>query len=216
MGSSSRALLLFVLVLLAGCAPSPKSLDSVEVRDYQGQRLSSSDNFRENSIKGPQDIDIDQYRLKVSGMVETPRELSYDEVLALPGFEKIVTLHCVEGWDATILWRGALVTDLIGDTLPGASTTIFHAADGYTTSLPLDYLETNKILLAYGMNNITLPKKNGFPLQLVAEDKWGYKWIRWVTEIEVTDDAGYRGYWESRGYNNDGNLSGNKFEVQKV
>jgi DMSO/TMAO reductase YedYZ molybdopterin-dependent catalytic subunit len=53
---------------------------------------------------------------------------------------------------------------------------------------------------------VTLPPERGFPFQLVAESKWGYKWIKWVTEIELTDDAGYRGYWESRGYSNIGDL----------
>jgi len=45
----------------------------------------------------------------------------------------------------------------------------------------------------------------------VAEDKWGYKWIKWVTKMEVTNDAAFRGYWESRGYNQDGSLKGSMF-----
>jgi DMSO/TMAO reductase YedYZ molybdopterin-dependent catalytic subunit len=56
------------------------------------------------------------------------------------------------------------------------------------------------------MNGVTLPAERGFPFELVAEDKWGYKWIKWVSEIELTDDAGYKGYWESRGYSNSGDL----------
>ena len=40
----------------------------------------------------------------------------------------------------------------------------------------------------------------GYPFQLVAEDKWGYKWIKWIVKIELTDDPSYRGYWEQRGY----------------
>jgi DMSO/TMAO reductase YedYZ molybdopterin-dependent catalytic subunit len=61
------------------------------------------------------------------------------------------------------------------------------------------------------MNNITLLTERGYPFQLVAEDKWGYKWIKWVTEIELSDNNNYEGYWESRGYNNNGDLSGSKF-----
>ena len=54
------------------------------------------------------------------------------------------------------------------------------------------------------MNNVTIPPEYGFPFQLVAESKWGYKWIKWVTKIEVSNDTNYTGYWESRGYTNGG------------
>jgi len=79
---------------------------------------------------------------------------------------------------------------------------IFHAYDGYTTSLPLDYIMGKDIIMAYKMNGIALPAERGFPFQLVAESKWGYKWIRWITEIELSDNVDYRGYWESRGFSN--------------
>ena len=61
--------------------------------------------------------------------------------------------------------------------------------------------------MAYRMNNVTLPVERGYPFQLVAEDKWGYKWIKWVEKIELTDDPAYRGYWEQRGYSNTGDLN---------
>jgi len=62
------------------------------------------------------------------------------------------------------------------------------------------------ILLAYKMNGVVLPPERGAPFQLVAESKWGYKWIKWTTRIELSDDADYEGYWESRGYSNDADL----------
>jgi hypothetical protein len=83
---------------------------------------------------------------------------------------------------------------------PGATTVIFHGVDGYTTSLPLSYLRSNDILMAYRMNGIEIPAERGFPFMLVAQDKWGYKWCKWIDRIEVSTDAGYRGYWEQRGY----------------
>ena len=107
-------------------------------------------------------------------------------------------------WSVTILWEGVLVRDLIQEAtaLPETKVVIFHAYDGYTTSLPIDYLMDNDIIMAYKMNDITLPPERGFPFELVAESKWGYKWIKWITEIELSDDADYRGFWESRGYSN--------------
>ena len=183
-------------------ANTSRVLAAVEVRNYQGERLSSITDFRENSIKGPQHVNISNYRLEVAGLVTSPISLLYDDILGLPRYQKVITLHCVEGWDATILWEGIKVSDIINKAgiTPGANTVIFYASDGYSTSLPLDYIEKNDILLAYGMNNITLPEDRGYPFQLVAEDKWGYKWIKWVTKIELSNDPSYRGYWEQRGY----------------
>jgi DMSO/TMAO reductase YedYZ molybdopterin-dependent catalytic subunit len=57
------------------------------------------------------------------------------------------------------------------------------------------------------MNNATIPPERGFPFQLVAESKWGYKWIKWITKIEVSNNTDYQGYWESRGYSNLGDLN---------
>jgi len=90
--------------------------------------------------------------------------------------------------------------------LANAEVLIFHAYDGYTTSLPIDYVMDNDILMAYKMNDVILPPERGLPFQLVAESKWGYKWIKWITEIELSDDTSYRGYWESRGYSNSADL----------
>jgi DMSO/TMAO reductase YedYZ molybdopterin-dependent catalytic subunit len=107
-----------------------------------------------------------------------------------------------------ILWEGVLVKDLIevAKASPEANTVIFHAYDGYTTSLPLDYIMGQDIMLAYKMNGVVLPPERGAPFELVAESKWGYKWIKWVTEIELSNDVNFEGYWESRGYSNDADL----------
>jgi len=190
-------------------------LKPVEVQDYQGEKLSSINDFRENSIKGPQQVDIESYKLKVSGLVENPKEYIYDEVINNhQSYEKVVTLDCVEGWSVTILWKGLLVKDLLAEAKPlsNAKVVIFHAYDGYTTSLPLDYIVNNDILIAYMMNGVTIPPERGFPFELVAESKWGYKWIKWITEIELSDDVNYKGYWEQRGYSNSGDLDKDFFE----
>lgn len=186
-----------------------EDLSSVEVREYDGVDLSSIADFRENSIKGPQYLDFDNYRLKVTGLVANPGEYTVDDVIAgFQSYRKVVKLHCVEGWSVTILWEGLLVKDLVerAQALPEANTVIFHAYDGYTTSLPLDYIVDQDILMAHKMNDVVLPPQRGAPFQLVAESKLGYKWIKWITEIELSDDADYRGYWESRGYSNDADL----------
>jgi DMSO/TMAO reductase YedYZ molybdopterin-dependent catalytic subunit len=190
---------------------STVKLSGVEVKDYQGQKLSSVNDFRENSIKGPQYINISNYQLEVTGQVQNPRNYTYDEVLNHTAYQKVVSLDCVEGWDVTILWQGVMISDLLKEAkpLPTGTTVIFYAADNYTTSFPIEYLYDKQILLAYKMNNVTIPPERGYPFMVVAESKWGYKWIKWVTKIEVSNNTSYQGYWESRGYSNSGDLSQN-------
>jgi len=207
-----------VLLACSGCstgsggaprdAATPTPLAPSEVREYRGAKLSSVDDFRENSIKGPQYVDEASYRLAVTGLVTTPLELTYAQVLKRQTYDKVVRLNCVEGWSVDIWWEGVLVSDLLdaAGAQPDAKVVIFRAADGYSSSLPISYLRENDILLAAKMNGVKLPPERGFPFQLVAEDKWGYKWVKWIEQLEVSSDASYRGYWEQRGYSNDGSL----------
>jgi len=209
------ASVLLVLLVIGGCNGGAVDLDPAEVREYEGEDLSSINDFRENSIKGPQQVAIDGYQLQITGLVASPRSYSYDEVLnTYTGYKKVVTLHCVEGWSVNILWEGVLVEELLAAAgpLPEAKIAIFHAYDGYTSSLTLDYITDNDIMMAYKMNEVTLPAERGFPFALVAESKWGYKWVKWITEIELSDDEDYQGYWESRGYSDSGDLDESFFD----
>ena len=210
----------FLCLALGGCTVNKETdatgeLEPVEIREYQGEKLSSVDDFREYSIKGPQHIDIEAYQLEINGLVQNPASYKYDEIISEQQlYKKLVTLNCVEGWSVTLLWEGMLVRDLLEEArpLPEAKVVIFHAYDGYTTSFPLEYIMNRDILMAYKMNEIAIPPERGFPFQLVAESKWGYKWIKWMTGIELSDDVNYRGYWESRGYSNTGDLDKGFFE----
>ncbi len=205
----SLALVAAVAFWVDSACCQTEGLAPVEGREYEGVDLSSINAFRENSIEGPQQIDIESYTLGVTGLVTDSTSYTYDEILSrYQHYKKVVTLDCVEGWSVTILWEGVLVKDLLAEAEPleNATVVIFHAYDGYTTSLPIDYVMDNDILIAYKMNGVVLPPERGFPFQLVAESKWGYKWIKWITEIEVSNDINYRGYWESRGYSNTADL----------
>lgn len=214
------AFILLSLMMVNGCIPGrssnkPSVLAPAEIREYEGSKLSSVDDFRENSILGPQLIDKESFQLTVNGLVENPESYSYDEIINNYGnYKKVVTLDCVEGWSVTILWEGILVRDLLETSKPLSSSkvVIFHAYDGYTTSFPVEYILGNDILLAHKMNDVVLPVERGFPFQLVAESKWGYKWIKWVTRIELSDNIDYRGYWESRGYSNSADLNESFFK----
>ena len=210
-------LIIFLMspLLLASCSgtdgissATESRYQEMEIREYNGARLDPSIGPRDNSISGVQEVDISAYTLKVSGLVNNPVSLAYEDVVALPAFEKLITLHCVEGWDATILWKGALLKDIIdkASAKNTANTVIFHSVDGYTTSLPIRDIIDKNLMLAYSSNGIKLPASMGYPFIVVAEDKLGYKWARWVNEIELSDNPDYKGYWETRGYDNDADI----------
>jgi DMSO/TMAO reductase YedYZ molybdopterin-dependent catalytic subunit len=179
-----------------------------EVTEYKGTRLDPAIGPRDNSINGVQHVDIKGFTLTVDGLVDREAVFTYEDVLTLPAYERLVTLHCVEGWDATILWKGALLEDLIAraGAKSTAVTVIFSSVDGYTTSLPLSVILEKQLILGYGANGLALPAEMGYPFIVVAEDKLGYKWGRWVNRITLSDDANYKGFWESNGYSVEGNI----------
>ena len=207
----AAGVLLLIFLIIAGIywQSAPRMLYPQEIREYQGENLSSISDFRENSIKGPQYVNESNYSLTITGLVNKTIELSYGDVVnGFQKYQKVITLHCVEGWSVKILWEGFLLKELLNEAgiSPEAVNVIFYAYDDYSTSLPLDYILNNDILIAYKMNGLTLPPERGFPFQLVAESKYGYKWIKWITTIELSDNVNYRGFWESRGYPNDANV----------
>jgi len=208
------AFLIVMLFALLGLAiyysqNSSKTLYPGEVRDYQGENLASIADVRENAIKGTQNINVSTYQLEITGLVNKTIDYTYDQVTnSFQKYQKIVTLYCVEGWSAKILWEGILVDDLIKEAGVNSSAVgaIFYASDGYSTELPLDYITSHNIIIAYKMNGLVIPPERGFPFQLVSESQYGYKWIKWITRIELTDNPDYLGYWESRGYPNNATL----------
>ena len=178
-------------------------LPEVEANEYLGMRLIPLSRQENNAIIGVQRLYNTTYRLTVTGLVERDLSVGYRELLMLPAYSELAYMPCVEGWGFDAKWTGFRITDLLNlsGLKPEASYVIFHSADGYSTGLPLDYLRENRILLAYGINDVTLPQDRGYPLQLVAKSRYGYKWAKWITKIEVVDKE-MKGYWESRGYSN--------------
>ena len=207
--ASGGLLLIFLIIAGIYWQIPPRMLYPQEIREYEGQNLSSIGDFKENSIKGPQQINQSAYHLTITGLVNKTVEFSYNDVInGFTKYKKVITLHCVEGWSVRILWEGFLLKDLLNKTgiNPKAEVVIFYAYDGYSTSLPLEYILDKDILIAYKMNGLTLPPERGFPFQLVAESKYGYKWIKWITQMELSDNVSYRGYWESRNFSNDADI----------
>ncbi len=160
--------------------------------------------------------DLSTYRLRVYGKVAEEVSLTYDEVRALPARETDDDVICVLGKKGHVLWRGARIADVIAKARPDpdAKTLVFHDDRDFSASLSLDYVRSGKPLLAWGANGQDLPRVHGWPLRVVAPGKWGYKWVKWVTSIEVTD-RGYEGNYESNGFSLNGNRDEPPTEAEK-
>lgn len=188
----------------------------IEATEYMGTQLTPIKNQRNNALAGTQRIDRATYTLTVDGLVDKPLTLTYDDLLAYPQQDRLMDLNCVEGWSFTAKWTGPSLNAIFADAgvQPEALIAIFYTSDdsaGYT-SLDLSYIKEKDIIAAVKLNDVTLPPERGFPFQVAAMTKYGYKWAKWVTRIELSSDANFRGYWEQAGYNNNADDQGPAFE----
>jgi DMSO/TMAO reductase YedYZ molybdopterin-dependent catalytic subunit len=155
------------------------------------------------------------YRLAVGGLVERPMYFSLGDIRALPSRTQITRHDCVEGWSAIGKWKGARLSALLEAVhlKPDARYVVFHCADPmeedgtspYYESIDMDDAFHPQTILAYELNDETLPIANGAPLRLRVERQLGYKMAKYVMRIEIVDDlsrmaGGKGGYWEDQGY----------------
>lgn len=153
------------------------------------------------------EVDGGAWRLRIVGMVDHPLTLTLDELRALPATEHYQTLECISnpvGGDlvSNALWRGVRLRDILEQAglRPDVARVTFRSADGYTESLPIDDAMRPEVLIAYEMNGVPLPHDHGFPARVLIPGRYGMKGPKWLEEIGMTDDSGYRGYWEQRGW----------------
>ena len=170
-------------------------------------QITPNDEFFTISLTEPPNIDADNWELRVNGLVETQANYSYQDILNMPNTTVTATLKCVEGPYGRAEWKGVRISHILMElgVGPGAKEIIFYGADGFTSSLTLEDAAAEDMLLAYQMNGESLPREQGYPLRVVAPGKAGYKWVMWVYRIEVVD-YDHKGYWESRGWDDDADL----------
>ena len=151
------------------------------------------DPLKEFGTMGPTDIAIDPktYRLKVTGKVERPLSLSYDEILKYPSVIETVLLICPGFFSNNGRWTVVNLKSLImyAQINKKAQYIDIGGPHGNNVRIPLKALDEKKIFLAYRVNDETLPQKHGFPLWLVYEDAYGSDWVKYVEEIVAS--------WES-------------------
>ncbi len=151
------------------------------------------------------DTDLATWDFRVFGEVENPITLSWDELNALPKAENVQDIHCVTRWsrfDARfggVHWRE--LAKLVRPK-PSARFVVAHAEQGFTSNVPLEFLEDDNALLATEADGEPLTPEHGWPLRLVIPGKYFWKSAKWLRGIELraTDEPGF---WERYGYHND-------------
>lgn len=148
-----------------------------------------------------------EWRLTISGLAQRSLSLTFDELAALPRSTVNAELYCVDYPNTPVAkgdWAGVRLGLILENA--GVSTeavkVAFYAEDGFTTDLTVTTAMREDIILAYERDGEPLPEK----LRLVVPGKWGYKWIREITNIELVD-YDFKGFYESRGYSDTAEIS---------
>lgn len=151
------------------------------------------------SFWGVPPIDDRQFQLRVHGKVGRYLSLSLPDLQALTDTDREVVLDCVGGTRNVVRMRGVSVGQILEavEPDPAARTAIFRCADGYREAALLPDLLDRDAFLAFAVNDEGIPEM-GYPLRLAFPGKYGYKWAKWITEIEVVEDSSH-GTWESIG-----------------
>jgi DMSO/TMAO reductase YedYZ molybdopterin-dependent catalytic subunit len=181
-----------------------------------------SPEFKSNGTQDPDDPAYQKlakngfkdWRLDVAGLVERPGRFSLAELRALPSRTQITRHDCVEGWSCIGKWKGALLSALLDrvGVRPEARYVVFFCADPmnmdgdkYYESIDVAGAYHPQTILAYEMNDKTLPIPYGAPLRLRDERQLGYKMAKYIMRIELVTSfaeigGGRGGYWEDQGY----------------
>lgn len=139
---------------------------------------------------GPSDIVIDPgtYRLKLTGRVDKPLLLSLEQIKQFPPTTEVVLLICPGVFVNNGRWTGVSLKTLLQESRvkKGAEAIDIKGAQEKMVRISLKELSEKKVILAYRVNDLTLPRKHGFPLRLILEDHYGYEWVKYVDEIVVS------------------------------
>lgn len=199
MGKYSRTLAVIAVILI---------ILSSGIVWLNRDRIIENDDFFTLSIGPVPEVDPAYWSLSIDGLVDSPMMLNLTELRAMPRTVQVSTIKCVEGPFGTAEWGGVSLSHVLelAEVRSTAYDVIFHSVDGFTTSLSLEDATADGVILAYEMNGEELPANQGFPLRLVAPEKYGYKWAKWISHIEVVEYDHF-GFWESRGWDDDASIS---------
>lgn len=170
----------------------------------------NADFYRVDTALTVPNVDPTTWRLSIEGMVDTPIELSFDDLVNMGLDEYGVTLTCVSnevggGLVGNAIWTGVPIRDILrmAGVQSGADMVLSESVDGYTASTPLGSLTDDNLdaIFAVAMNGEPLPFEHGFPVRMVVPGLYGYvSATKWVTKLTVTRFDQVEAYWTPRGY----------------
>ena len=150
---------------------------------------------------------------RVTGLVEKPVRLTWEEFTRLPMKEVTADMHCVTRWSRfDVRWEGVPFSEVMKlvTLKPGAKYVMIHADTEYTTNVPLADLMRPTTLFALKENDEPLPPEHGYPVRLVVPNLYAWKSAKWVRGLEfMAEDA--PGFWEQNGYH----IYGDPFKEQR-
>jgi DMSO/TMAO reductase YedYZ molybdopterin-dependent catalytic subunit len=180
-------------------AVAPTSTDEPE-RVPPGQHLTAG--FPVLHVGRAPDWSRTDIRVVITGRVHRRLVLTFDDLVAVGAVERRRDFHCVTTWsrlDNT--WTGVRVADVLA--MAGVRPEVTHAVvsghPAYSTNLALTDLTADDVLLAWAHDGEPLAREHGGPLRLVVPHRYGWKSVKWVTELRLMERE-VRGYWEERGY----------------
>ncbi|HCR49619.1 MAG TPA: sulfite oxidase-like oxidoreductase [Bacteroidetes bacterium] len=147
-------------------------------------------------------IKTEDWRLQIFGAVASEVTLTWDDLMSLPQIELKTDFHCVTTWSQLDnVWKGVHIREVLKQIkiLPEACYVMAHAYGGYTTNMPLEVLDDDDVLLAYGHNGECLTPEHGFPMRLVIPKKYAWKSAKWLSGLEFMQQD-RPGFWERNGY----------------
>jgi DMSO/TMAO reductase YedYZ molybdopterin-dependent catalytic subunit len=207
-GVAAAQRLTVVLPRAAKPLPEPPAGVDLGVEGNSPFFTPNDDFYRIDTALTVPSVDLATWTLKVTGDVDTPITLSYQELLDRPMVEADITLACVSneiGGDlvGNARWLGCRLDDLLAEAGigSGADQVVGRSVDGFTAGFPTAMLDGRDALVAIGMNGEPLPAQHGFPARLVVPGLYGYvSATKWLAEIELTTFDAFEGYWIPRGW----------------
>ena len=152
----------------------------------------------------PRYDNLDDWTLRVFGEVENPLTLTWEQFSGLPRTSNVQDIHCVTRWSRfDTEFEGVQWSELakLAQPKPTANFVIAHAEAGFTSNVPLSFLEDPNAILATHGNGAELTPDHGYPLRLVIPGKYFWKSAKWLRGIELSS-VDKPGFWERYGYNN--------------
>ena len=158
-------------------------------------------------------FDPSRWDFQVTGRVNKPLRLNWDEFTRLPMRQVTADMHCVTRWSRfDVRWEGVPFTEVMKliDAKPEAKYVMVLAEQGYTANVPLENLMHPTTLFALKHNGEPLPREHGYPVRLVVPELYAWKSVKWVRGLEFMEkDA--PGFWEQNGYH----IYGDPFKEQR-